>query len=123
MIDLTRRTWRLPFVVRLDDFTVELHPNTRMAKIYRSDITQIADGVEQPTRISMNAPLRYHGYTLFQASWGPQDAPAGTPLFSGFAVVHNPADQWPLYSCIIVGVGLLIHFLQRLAGHLRRKDV
>ena len=26
--------------------------------------------------------------------------------FSTFAVVRNPSDHWPLYSCIIVAVGL-----------------
>ena len=68
----------------------------------------------------MNEPLRQDGYTFFQASWGPQDAKPGDRLYSVFAVVDNPSDMWPLYSCIMVGVGLLIHFFQKLVGHLTR---
>jgi hypothetical protein len=43
-------------------------------------------------------------------------------LFSVFAVVQNPADHWPLYSCIIVACGLLIHLLQKLARYLRAEN-
>ncbi|MCE9616575.1 MAG: cytochrome c biogenesis protein ResB [Lentisphaerae bacterium] len=118
---LTHRKWRLPFTVYLDDFTVEWHPNTRMPRVYRSDITKIEGESREAIKISMNAPLRHRGYTLFQASWGPQNAAPGTPLFSGFAVVHNPADNWPLYACIIVSIGMLIHFLQKLYTYLKRR--
>jgi hypothetical protein len=39
-----------------------------------------------------------------------------------FAVVNNPADQWPKYSCYIIGIGMTIHFLQRLAMYLRSEN-
>lgn len=121
-VEMTRRKWRLPFAVRLDTFTVELYPNTTIPKVFRSDVTKFEGGAHESIPISMNAPLRTRGYTLFQATWGPQDAPPGTPLFSGFAVVRNPADQWPLYACIIVGAGMLLHFLQKLFGYLKRRE-
>ena len=35
----------------------------------------------------------------------------GDEMFSQFAVANNPADQWPLWSLIITGIGLSIHFL------------
>lgn len=120
-VTLGRRRWALPFTVRLDTFTVEHYPNTTIPRTYRSDITRLESGAEEQIRISMNAPLRHRGYTLFQATWGPQNAAPGTPLFSGFAVVRNPADQWPLASCVVVCAGMLIHFLQRLVGHVRRR--
>ena len=72
----------------------------------------------------MNEPLRTDGLVLFQANWGPQNAPPGTPLFSGFAVVRNPSDYWPLYACIVIGLGLLGVFLPRLfqfAGRQQRQ--
>lgn len=118
---LTRRSWELPFTVLLDDFTVERHPNTSIPRVFMSEVTKIEGHAHEKVRISMNKPLRHQGYTLFQATWGPQDAPAGAPLFSGFAVVRNPADHWPLYSCIVVAAGLLIHFMQKLIAHLRRR--
>jgi len=72
--------------------------------------------------IRMNEPLRYKGYTFFQASWGPQDARPGDPLFSTFAVVRNPADQWPKYACYVIGLGLLIYFAQKLGGYIRAQN-
>jgi len=117
---LKRRAWKLPFALTLDKFTRELHPGTQRAKIFLSDVTKVEDGREEPIKITMNEPLRQDGYTFFQASWGPDTAKPGDKLYSVFAVVDNPSDMWPLYSCIAVGVGLLIHFIQKLSGHLGR---
>jgi hypothetical protein len=120
-IGITRNSWALPFKIVLDDFTVEHHPNTGIPKVFMSEVTKIEGKTHEKIRISMNKPLRYEGYTLFQATWGPQDAAPGARLFSGLAVVRNPADHWPLYSCIVVGIGLLIHLLQKLLFHLRMR--
>ena len=62
----------------------------------------------------MNNPMRYEGFTFFQASWGPQNDPAATEFYSVFEVVKNPADHWPLVSLIITGIGLLVHFVMKL---------
>ncbi len=120
-LGLVRKSWSLPFKVVLDDFTVEHHPNTRIPKVFMSEVTKVEGKSIEQYRISMNKPLRYQGYTLFQATWGPQNARPGDRLFSGLAVVRNPADHWPLYSCIVVGIGLLIHFLQKLLVHLKMR--
>jgi cytochrome c biogenesis protein ResB len=120
-VTLRHRTWPLPFNVILDDFTRELHPGTSRPASFSSDVTVIDPEATQKIHISMNKPLRYKGYTLFQASWGPQNAGPNDPLFSSFAVVRNPADQWPLYGCIIITAGLLIHFCYRLILYLRRE--
>lgn len=118
-IDLRRRTWELPFEVRLDDFTRELHPGTGMASSFYSEVGCIEGGVRRDVTISMNEPLRRQGYTLYQASWGPSSARPGEPLFSTFAVVQNPADRIPLWACTIIAVGLLVHFIPKLARHVR----
>ena len=121
-VKLDRKRWSVPFTIHLDDFRRELHPRTGMAKAFESDVTKTENGVEQPFLISMNNPLRHLGYTLFQASWGPENAGPNQRLFSTFAVVRNPADQWPLYSCIIIGVGLLLHFTAKLVRHVRTES-
>ncbi len=118
-IDLRKKRFQLPFTVILNKFTRELHPRTEMPSAFSSDITKIQDGVNQEIHISMNRPLRHEGYTLYQASWGPQDAGPNDPLFSTFAVVRNPADQFPLYACIVIAAGLLIHFSISLTKYLR----
>ena len=120
-LTLRRRSWQLPFEVVLDDFTRELHPGTSKPSSFSSDVTVIEPQATQQIHISMNKPLRYKGYTLFQASWGPQDAGPNDRLFSTFAVVKNPADHWPLYACIVITFGLLVHFCYRLIVHLKKE--
>lgn len=119
MIDLRRRTWSLPCTIQLDKFTHEVHPGTGIPKAFVSDVTKIDGDVREQARISMNAPLRYKGYTLYQASWGPPDAKPGEPLYSSLAVVRNPAEKLPLYTCAVICFGLLIHFCLRLGAYLR----
>ncbi len=119
-INLTRKRWQVPFTVTLDKFNHELHPGTNMAASFESEITKREGDSEEAIRIYMNHPLRYNGYTLFQESWGrgtPETGPDG-PLFSVFRVVKNPGDHVPLWSCIIISFGLLVHFLQKLARYL-----
>ncbi|MDX9972206.1 MAG: cytochrome c biogenesis protein ResB [FCB group bacterium] len=120
---LQRRRWPLPFTLVLNTFSRELHPRTAMAKAYASEVTRIDGGTRQAVRISMNEPLRSNGYTLYQASWGPQDAAPGTPLYSVLAVSRDPAERFPLYACIIVTCGLVLHFTIRLLGYLRQAGV
>ncbi len=119
---LRPRSWKLPFTVKLDKFTRELHPGTAIAKVFMSDITKVENNVSQSLKITMNEPLRHKGYTLFQASWGPGNAKPGERLFSTFAVVRNPADQYPTYACYIIAIGLLIHFLQKLFKYIRNEN-
>jgi hypothetical protein len=116
---LQRRRWQLPFTVALDKFTRELYPGTQMPSSFSSDVSVIEPLGMQKFHIAMNKPLRYKGYTLFQSSWGPADAGPNDRLFSTLAVVRNPADDWPLYACVIITIGLLVHFGYKLVRHLR----
>ncbi len=115
-IALQRRRWQLPFTVELDKFIRELYPGTQMPRSFASDVTVIEPSGRQKFHISMNKPLRYRGYTLFQASW---DSDQNGRLISTFAVVKNPADQWPLYACVVIAVGLLVHFGYKLMRYLQ----
>ena len=115
-VDLRRRNFSLPFTVRLDKFTHELHPRTQIAKVYKSDVTKLESGTQEKVEIQMNEPLRHRGFVLFQARWGRE--PDGT-LFSVFAVVRNPSDYWPLYACIVISIGLVMAFGQKLVGYVR----
>ncbi|MFP6581503.1 MAG: cytochrome c biogenesis protein ResB [Candidatus Hydrogenedentota bacterium] len=119
LIDLTRERWNVPFLVTLDEFIHEKYAGTQMAKSYESYITKTENGEEETIRIWMNHPLRYKGYTFFQESWGPPNAAPGEPLYSQFAVVRNPGDQGPLYACIIISIGLLLHFILKLLAYMR----
>lgn len=122
-VSLRKRRWPLSFTIRLDKFTRELHPGTSMPRAFTSDVTRIENGVSQQARISMNAPLRHEGYTFYQSSWGPPDAGPGDPLYSTLAVVRNPVEQVPLYACVVITAGLLLHFIQKLFRYLRAESL
>src|SRR5690606_7362129 len=96
---LRKRTWDLPFSIHLVAFRHEYHPGTQIAKTYESDIIKTENGQGQDILIRMNEPFRHQGYTFFQASFT-DDPQRG--VTSTFAVVHNPADHWPLYGLILI---------------------
>lgn len=121
-VDMHRKRYPLPFTITLDKFTHELHPRTQMARTFMSDVTKTESGVEQAIKITMNEPLRHEGYTFYQASWQPADPARGTPVKSTLAVVKDPADRIPLYSCIVITLGLVLHFCLKLSRHLRRES-
>lgn len=120
-ITIRKALWKMPFEVQLDKFTHEFHPGTRRPRVFRSDITRLEEDGETEKVIRMNHPMRHHGYTFFQASWGPQDDPTATKFYSVFEVVKNPADHWPLVSLIITGIGLLVHFVMKLVSFITKQ--
>ena len=81
-IALRRIRHPLPFTIQLDDFTRELHAGTSMARAFRSDVSVEDAGQTSQVRIEMNQPLRRHGFTVFQAKYGPADAKPGDRLYS-----------------------------------------
>lgn len=118
-IDLRKERYEMPFAIQLDKFTKENHPRINMPRVFSSDVTVVEGATKRPVKISMNEPLRSKGLVLYQASWGPSNARPGDPLFSTLSVVRNPADQYPLYACIVISVGLLLHFSRRLTRYVR----
>lgn len=118
-IELRRERYPMPFTLGLKDFIKEDHPRMDMPKAFSSDVVVTEGASTRPVRISMNEPLRSAGLVVYQSSWGPADAPPGTPLFSTLAVVSNPADQFPLYACIVIALGLSMHFSRKLFRHIR----
>jgi hypothetical protein len=118
-IDLRHERYPMPFTVRLDDFTKLDHARSTMARHFSSDVTVFEAGTSRSVHIKMNEPLRDEGLVLYQASWGPSNARPGDPLFSTLAVVRNPADQYPLYACIVIATGLILHFGRKLVRHIR----
>lgn len=117
---LRKAIWKMPFKVTLDDFNVEFFPSRRPKK-FESYITRNEEGADEKVKIYMNHPMRYQGYTFFQASWGPPEGEPDRPLYSVFEVVKNPADQWPLYSLIITSIGLIGHFVFSLGKYISKE--
>ncbi|MDA1193820.1 MAG: cytochrome c biogenesis protein CcsA [Planctomycetota bacterium] len=123
LVELHQRTWTMPFAVRLERFEHEMHPGIGMAKRYSSFVTRIDGATQERVHITMNEPLRWRGYTLYQSDFGPKPedrAPPGTPMYSTFSVVRNPSDQWPKWMTWIIAFGMGLHFIIKLARYLSR---
>jgi len=122
-VKLVKEKWKVPFEIKVRDFHFEYFPGTQKARVYRADVTKIENGDERDVRISMNEPLRHKGYTFFQSSFGPSgsDDKGDQRMYTVLAVMKNPADHWPLVSLIVSGVGLMIHFMVKLVGYLKKQ--
>ena len=104
------------FSIRLVKFTHEKYPGTETPKNYSSDVVLI-DPPNEPraVKIFMNHPLRYNGETFYQVEVLPWVR--GTVL----QVVRNPGWTLPYLSCILITLGLLVHFGVHLYAFLKRR--
>ncbi|MBI1300270.1 MAG: hypothetical protein GC137_01300 [Alphaproteobacteria bacterium] len=108
-LKLQRAQRKIPFSVRLLDFKKDVHPGTDVAKSYESRVL-IEDGdLAWESTISMNAPLRYKGYTFFQSSF--INSPEGE--ISVLAVVWNVGHAFPYISGLVLSFGLILHLFLR----------
>ena len=119
LISLVHRSYKLPFAMRLDQTEEEKHPGTQRARRFTSKVTKINGGHDEKRVITMNEPVRSEGYAVFQSTFSSGEQEGSGVKSSGFMIVENPADHWPLISCIIVAEGLLLHFLMMLARFLK----
>jgi hypothetical protein len=107
-----------PFSLHLIEFKHDRYPGTDIPKNFSSRVRlqQPDTGEDREVLIYMNNPLRYAGETYYQASFDTDDQ--GTVL----QVVRNPSWLTPYFSCVLVGAGLMVQFLQHLISFaLKRK--
>ncbi len=105
------------FALTLRDFVHERYAGTEVPSRFASQLrlTDPQAGENRDVEISMNEPLRYKGKTYYQASFGQNDR------LTVLQVVENPAWPIPYIACVIISLGLLVHFAIRL-GRLGRKS-
>lgn len=105
------------------DYTLELlkfehgkYPGTEIARDFASTVIlrDKAGGDGREVRIWMNNPLRHGDDSLYQHQFFPGDT--GTVL----QVVENRGRLIPYISCIMVTLGMLIHFGFRLTNFLNK---
>ncbi|MFO1485774.1 MAG: cytochrome c biogenesis protein ResB [Verrucomicrobiaceae bacterium] len=119
LISLVHRSYKLPFAMKLDKTEQEKHPGTERARRFTSWVTKLENGREEKRVITMNEPVRSEGYAVFQQTFDDGTRSGTGVKSSGFQIVENPSDHWPLISCIIVAEGLLLHFLMMLARYIQ----
>jgi hypothetical protein len=96
----------LPFSVHLDNVKRELYPGTTMPRGYESQIHVRDGGAPWPATISMNAPLRYRGYTLYQSNYILADDGSEITVLS---VVRNAGWLFPYIASLIIASGMILH--------------
>ncbi len=107
---LARKSYSLPFTLTLLDFEKIRYPGSEEAKEYRSQVAINENGHIQEATISMNEPLRLHGYAIYQSSF----IQIGNQQASILSVVKNDAWLAPYVSTFILAWGLLWHLYLRL---------
>ncbi len=101
---------KLPFQIHLKKFTMQTDPGTTKAASYESDVIVKDPGntKEPEAHISMNEPLKYGGYTFYQASYQMRE---GEPPLSVFSVNYDPG-RWVKYAgSILMVLGIVVMFL------------
>ena len=109
---LRLRRYYKPYSLKLLEFRHDVYPGTDIPKNFSSRVAlQRPDaGENREVLIYMNNPLRYAGETYYQASYDKDNQ--GTVL----QVVHNPSWLTPYFSCVLVGLGLVVQFATHLFG-------
>lgn len=108
----------LPYALTLKKFSHDKYPGTEIPKNFSSlvQISNPSKGEARDVLIYMNQPLRYEGRTFYQASFGKGDT------LSILQVVENPGWLLPYISCVLVTLGLLVHFAIMLRRSLKRRQ-
>ena len=118
VLSMRLRRQYLPFAFTLKQFRHDVYPGTDIPKNF-SSLVQVINPTRQESRevlIYMNQPLRYEGKTFYQASFGKNDT------LSVLSVVENPGWLLPYVSCVLVSLGLLVHFAIVLRRSLKRRQ-
>ena len=117
-LSMRLRRQYLPFAFTLKQFRHDVYPGTDIPKNF-SSLVQVVNPSRNESRevlIYMNQPLRYEGKTFYQASFGKNDT------LSVLSVVENPGWLLPYVSCVLVSLGLLVHFAIVLRRSLKRRQ-
>ncbi len=104
-VELRQTRYYKPYRLELIKFTFDRYIGTQTPKNYASQVRLIEPPLsDRELTISMNEPLRYRGETYFQSSFTPDEK--GTIL----QVVRNPGWVLPYLACVMVTLGMLLHF-------------
>ena len=117
-IAMRHRRQYLPYAVTLKKFSHDKYAGTEIPKNFSSlvHLSNPATREERDVLIYMNQPMRYEGKAFYQASFGKGDT------LSILQVVDNPGWLLPYISCVLVTVGLIIHFTVSLVRSSRKRE-
>lgn len=121
-VSLRFKQTHLPYSLQLVDFRHDTFTGTTTAMNYSADLRLDVPGTEdsRDAFIKMNQPLRYDGKAFFQSGFFQQrlNRNLGTIL----QVADNPGAWVPYLSCVVVTIGLCLHFVVSLVRYGRRAN-
>jgi hypothetical protein len=106
-----------PFAIQLLQFRHDRYAGTDIARNFSSKIrlTDPSRHEDRESLIFMNNPLRFSGYTFFQAGFDNNDT---TTVLQ---VAQNPSWLVPYISCALIVFGLLLQFGMHLVSFVKRR--
>ncbi|MDB5478672.1 MAG: ResB family protein [Alphaproteobacteria bacterium] len=110
---LQRRKSTMPFSLLLQNFKQDYYQGTEIAQNYQSSLLVVEAGREWPVQISMNEPLRYKNYTLYQSSV--LTLPNGETA-SVLNAVDNTGWLFPYIATAMMFTGLVLQLWVRRRG-------
>lgn len=120
VINLHRKAYNMPFGIKLIDVTRELYPGTQVAKSYQSKVLLNNNDNSREVLISMNKPLRFKDYTIYQSSYS---IDLNGDEYSTFAIVKNPGYLIPYFATLLAAIGLWLHFGLMFLGYLKKRHL
>jgi hypothetical protein len=115
---MRHRRQYLPYAVTLKKFSHDKYAGTEIPKNFSSliHLSNPTTREERDVLIYMNQPMRYDGKAFYQASFGKGDT------LSILQVVENPGWLLPYISCVLVALGLIIHFGITLKRSIKKRE-
>lgn len=111
IVSYAMRRLDLGFPVHLKDFKVARYSGIMKAANYESHVEVPGLPGGGSAVISMNEPLKFQGFTLYQASF--QEGPDGSPIASILSVNKDPGRFWKYLGCAILSIGVVWLFVNR----------
>lgn len=96
----------LGFPIQLRKFDIDRYQGTRKAMEYKSVVS--VPNIDSHL-ISMNEPLKYNGFTIYQASFE-EDPNSGQPVASVFSVNQDPGRWIKYLGSFIMSLGIVLLF-------------
>jgi hypothetical protein len=96
----------LGFPIKLTKFTMDRYQGTNKAMEYKSNVEVPDLGGHL---ISMNEPLKYRGFTIYQASFE-ENPNTGEPTASVFSVNQDPGRWIKYLGSLIISLGIIMLF-------------
>jgi hypothetical protein len=108
-----------PFAIKLLQFSHDRYSGTDIAKNFSSRIRLLDPSrhEDRESLIFMNNPLRYRGFTFYQAGFDNNDQ---TTVLQ---VAQNPSWLVPYISCALIVAGMLAQFGMHLISFVKRRVI